>query len=443
MSSAAPYRLANNPADQAAFLLVRSPRASRIVARILVAFVALATITLTLAPWQQTATGAGRVIAYAPLERQQNIEAPIEGRVARWHVREGSRVRAGDVLVEVSDNDPMLITRLREERDAVVARIEAARARAASIESRGEALTRSRQNATAAAASRVRMAQDRVRAAAQQLAAAEAAHRTATLNHERQESLAGQGLSSTRTLELATLELVRTRTEVDRARAALSAARGEESALAADQLRIGTDGEAAIDDARAARAAAQAEMASGSAELARLEVRLARQTTQTVTAPRAGTVLRIVGGQGGEMVKSGDPLLVLVPDTDARAVELLVDGNDAPLLAEGRRVRLQFEGWPAVQFSGWPSVAVGTFGGRVALIDATDNGYGKFRVVVVPDGEEPWPAGRYLRQGVRANGWVLLNRVRLGYELWRQFNGFPPTVAPQEPRAAGGYGGAR
>ena len=37
----------------------------------------------------------------------------------------------------------------------------------------------------------------------------------------------------------------------------------------------------------------------------------------------------------------------------------------------------------------------------------------------VPDPEdEPWPDGRYLRQGVRANGWLLLETVSLGYELW-------------------------
>ena len=38
--------------------------------------------------------------------------------------------------------------------------------------------------------------------------------------------------------------------------------------------------------------------------------------------------------------------------------------NDMPMLQTGRRVRLQFEGWPALQFSGWPSIAVGTFGGN-------------------------------------------------------------------------------
>jgi hypothetical protein len=80
-------------------------------------------------------------------------------------------------------------------------------------------------------------------------------------------------------------------------------------------------------------------------------------------------------------------------------------------------------------------VAVGTFGGRVALVDAVDNGKGKFRVLIIPDKkDEPWPNVRYLRQGVRAKGWVLLDQVRLGYELWRQFNGFPATSSLPKPK---------
>ena len=46
------------------------------------------------------------------------------------------------------------------------------------------------------------------------------------------------------------------------------------------------------------------------------------------------------------------------------------------------------------------------------------------------------PGPRWLRQGVRANGWVLLNVVPVGYELWRQFNGFPPVVSMDEPPAS-------
>ena len=68
-------------------------------------------------------------------------------------------------------------------------------------------------------------------------------------------------------------------------------------------------------------------------------------------------------------------------------------------------------------------------------------------MVIVPDPEdEPWPEPRYLRQGVRANGWVLLDTVSLGFELWRQLNGFPPTVTPQPattPSSGSGYRGTR
>ena len=87
--------------------------------------------------------------------------------------------------------------------------------------------------------------------------------------------------------------------------------------------------------------------------------------------------------------------------------------------------------------AGWPSVAVGTFGGVVSFIDPHDDGQGNFRIVVVPDPrEEPWPSARFLRQGVRASAWVLLERVKLGFELWRRFNGFPPMLE-RAPGASG------
>ena len=143
-------------------------------------------------------------------------------------------------------------------------------------------------------------------------------------------------------------------------------------------------------------------------------------------APRDGILLRLMANDNAEMLKTGDPLFTIVPDTADSAVELWIDGNDVPLVSVDREVRLQFEGWPAIQFaSGWPDVALGTYGGRVAAVDATDNGKGKFRVLIRPDDVHPWPDEHFLRQGVRAKGWILLSDVKLGYEMWRQINGFP------------------
>jgi len=416
-----------------AMSLVSPSRASRVIARLLVATLVLTALVLYVTPWQQSAAGSGRVVAYAPDERRQNLEAPIEGRVLRWFVREGSVVKKGDPIVDLTDNDPDILVRLRAERDAIASRLDAARARARSMEFRIDALEDSRKSGIAAAESRVRMATQRVSAAEQALALANATLSTAKLNIERQRALADQGLTSKRQLELTELEETRAHTEVERAKVALAAARSEEVALTSDRQKVANDATASINDARAAQSAAEAEVASSSAELARIEVRLARQSAQSVVAPRDGTIFRVVAnGHAGEIVKAGDVLAVLVPDTTDRAVELWVSGNDMPLVHEGARARIQFEGWPALQFSGWPSVAVGTFAGKVSFVDATDNGAGQFRVVVVPEEGTTWPAAIYLRQGVRTQGWVQLGRVRLGYELWRQFNGFPPSL-PREP----------
>lgn len=407
------------------------------MARILGGGVFLFALLLVFVPWQQSVNGTGRVIAYAPQERQQLIEAPLEGRVLAWHVQEGARVKKGDLLCEMSDNDPLILARIQTEIDMLKQRVAAARARAESIESRIRELESARKSALDASTSRIAMAKQRIQQAQQAVAASEMALKTSELNYDRQRGLFSEGLSSKRQAELAELDLVKMRTDTERARSQLGAARSEEAALGSDQLKIMADVAATINDAHASRASTLSEEASATAELVRTEGRLARQQTQQITAPRDGVILSVIGRQGGELHKAGEPLMSFVPDTDVRAVELLMAGNDAPLISEGRHVRLQFEGWPAIQFSGWPSVAVGTFGGRVAWVDAADNGQGKFRIVIVPDGDEPWPSGAYLRQGTRVNGWVLLNRVRLGFEVWRQMNGFPPVVSTSAPDKKG------
>jgi membrane fusion protein, adhesin transport system len=61
-------------------------------------------------------------------------------------------------------------------------------------------------------------------------------------------------------------------------------------------------------------------------------------------------------------------------------------------------------------------------------VDNTDNATGKFRIIVRPEAKDNWPAGSFLRQGVRAHAWIFLNQVSLAYELWRRFNDFPPDL---------------
>ena len=171
----------------------------------------------------------------------------------------------------------------------------------------------------------------------------------------------------------------------------------------------------------------QNELAQARIDKVNIDIRIARQQSQVVEAYVAGTIFKRLTGEYSVLVKKGDILAEIIPETQSRAVALWVNGNDIPFVRLNQKARLQFEGWPAIQFRGWPEIAVGTFGGKVSFIDPTDNGQGYFRVVILPD--EPWPKPRFLRQGVRVHGWIQLGRVPLWYELWRQFNGFPPESA--------------
>lgn len=414
--------------DQRAHLpvleLTRCPRRLRWFSRILFGAFLVLILGLIFLPWQQFVQGAGSVVAYDPLDRSITVEAPLPGRVKRAYVVEGQPVKKGEVLFELVDNDPNLLANLQIQREAAVSRRDAAKQRIGSFAAQLSELERALPLAVEAAQTR--------------LDASKFAATTAQLHYERIKSLFEneRGLASQRDYELATLE---------RDRAAAELVRSE-----AELKRASVDLRTTLNSVLAQRDSAKADLAAAEQSLTTMDIQISQNQMQRVTAPRDGIVFRVQATEG-TYLRTGSPLCTVIAETDNRMVELLLDGNDMPLVQSrevdekgnvirpGSPVRLQFEGWPAIQFIGWPSAAIGTFGGEVVLVDPTDNGKGKFRVMVAekPDvirtssGEARvinWPGARWLRQGVRANGWVLLQRVPLWFEVWRQLNGFPPAL---------------
>jgi hypothetical protein len=132
----------------------------------------------------------------------------------------------------------------------------------------------------------------------------------------------------------------------------------------------------------------------------------------------------IIGGLG-ETFKEGEPLVNIMPADYDLAVETFVEPIDLPLLHKGEKVRVQFDGWPAIVFSGWPAATYGTYGARVVAIESfIDENKGKYRVLLAQDVDDnPWPEN--LRPGGGAYTIALLEDVPVWYELWRRLNGFP------------------
>ncbi len=450
---------------------LRLARSSRTIRRIgIVLFVLLlATISVMgFAPWQQNVTGTGSVLAFAPDQRQQVIESPIKGRIARWgdDIFENARVEKGQVIVEIQDLDQEYANRLQQQlvnTEQTVAftklqlkanegGLETAKTIVESYQAQVTAYGKVKQETIAAQDAYVEMAEKKVDAEVQQLTEYQAAIPQLQAEFDRSNKLHKEGNIALQKLQEVDRKLSESKAKVRRAEAYVAAAKSElegkrrERTAKTEKAQIDIDyaeavlrkGTENIFKAESEIAKAAQGLNKASKEVVEMEVKVARQQSQLVTAPFDGYVVKIAPNLGTAVLKEGDPICTIVPDTSDRSVQVLLDGNDAPLVEPGRHVRLQFEGWPAVQFAGWPSVAVGTFGGEIVSVDATDNGKGKFRVLIRPDEDaEPWPDQRFLRQGVRANAWVLLDRVPLWYEVWRQLNGFPPVVDMEEPEKKG------
>jgi len=414
-----------------ALKLVQSSLAARRLAKLLF-LVLLASFALTaLAPWQQSAKGTGGVVAYVPQEREQTVTSPIKGVVLRVaeDVVEGSYVERGQFIVEVQPNAANLVQQKQAQLEDLQTKLATAELKAEVYGQNVTAYTTARDYAVAAAQQHVEAAQAKVSVKQNLVPGYEAKELQARLNYERQKSLFEKGIKPEREIEKLRKDWDVAKSELESALEDVTAAERELSAKQNELEQKRNEAQTKIDYARAMQQDALGQAATTRKEIRELEIYLAELERLVITAPRDGTIFRMPVFERGQVVKEGDPLFTIVPEATERAVELWVSGNDVPLVRVGDEVRLQFEGWPAVQFVGWPSVAVGTFGGRVVAIDATDDGKGRFRVLVKPGENEEWPSSRFLRQGARANGWVMLSRVPLWYEIWRQLNGFPPSIS--------------
>lgn len=413
--------------------LARSSRVARRAAQWLLILLAVTVLALTFAPWQQTVSGTGRVVAFAPLQRQQIVEAPISGRIVRWSegLYDGARVEKSQFVLEIQDLDPNFQVRQLEQLQATEREWAANKTIVVAYEAQVAAFRTAREEWVAAADAYVQVAHQKLSIEERNLDAERAGEQQLRIDFDRQKQLATDGLSSALKVQEAERKWKESVAKVEKAQAYIRTAQSELDAKGNERIAKEREAQAKVDSSLAALQKALGDVAKLEKTIAELQVKIAQQQSQVVTAPRDGVIMHLTANQGGDLVKQGDPLFALVPDAEHRSAEIWVSGNDAPLISVGRHVRLQFEGWPAVQFAGWPSVAVGTFGGKVTNVDAAaGNSKNQFRVLVVPDeNSPPWPSTQFLRQGTRANGWVLLDQVGLGYEAWRRLNGFPPTVA--------------
>lgn len=440
LSVAAPSRLEGQRLQSRT--LVRIPRRLYGWSRSAIVLSIVLVAMVCLVPWTQTVTIQGQLSAYSPTERPQEIHAQIKGRIRTWHVNEGRTVQKGDLVLELEDMNPQfmaedLLQRLDQSREALKQRRQAAGERAQILAERLEEMTTLTRAATASAKARVAEADNKVQSAKQRVTRANVAEETAVLNLDRSRILEAEGLLSRRDLELAIQAATAAKADAKAAQASLREAQQARRALAHNRERVDAELVQRQLETREQRASALGEAAKASKALADLELTrsnaLQRRIASRVLAPLDGTVVRLTPIGSGEIVHPGDLLFTIVPLSAAPAVEMWANAIDAPLLRPGRPVRLLFQGIPAIPLPAWPESMVGTYDGRIQVVDQSASTNGQFRLWVVPDTERRnWPSHVNIRQGAQVMGWVILNRVPLWYEMWRRFNLFPSDYESAE-----------
>jgi len=404
-------------------------------------------IVLLLMPWRQTIPGRGTVTALRPEDRPQTVQNQIGGRIEHWAVREGQEVEKGDTILVISETsqsyfDPELPTRLNEQLDAKRGSETAASQKMDATNSQIRALSDGLRYQLSAAENKVRQAQNYVRIDSADLLAVQQFYATTKVRLERYEAGYKNGLFSLTDIETRRLKLQEDNAKVisQQNKLSNSAQNLLNSSIELDNIRAKyqeslAKAQSDMSSAVSSKASAQGDIAKLRNDISNINI---RRGLYVVRAPQSGYVVKTLKAGIGENIKEGESVATLQPKSPLVAAELYVSAMDVPLILDTSDVRLQFEGWPSVQFSGWPSVAVGTFAGKVSAIDRVSSSGGKYRLLIrqtspVPTKDEPWPP--QLRQGSGVYGRIILRSVPLWYEIWRQLNGFPPSLE-KEPTSS-------
>lgn len=391
---------------------LQTPKGGKRLARILM-MLGLFMLTIMFFPWQQNIHGTGKVTALSPENRPQTIETAIAGRIQQWKISEGQFVATGDtiaVLSEIKEKyfDPEMLKRLREiirsKEQSLLSKNQKSLALQRQIQSLEDAMDGKIQQ------SKAKLEGERVR------------YNNARNQYDRNKKLFEAG--NIPLTKFQDIEYKYQGSEADFKNAEIEVQRVQSEYL--DKIN---KAEAELNSTLSEQFETQGDLAKLRNEYVNMEI---RSQQYFILAPQSGFVIKATQAGIGQTIKEGDPLCTIMPESNDVAVEMYVRAMDVPLLSIGRKVRIEFDGFPALQFSGWPSISVGSFGGTVRVIDYVNTHPGEFRILVTPDTTDTaWP--KQLRIGSGTMGWVMLDTVPVWYELWRQLNGFPPSLY-EEPK---------
>ncbi len=391
-------------------------------------------LLLLFIPWTQNIVASGNITTLRQEQRPQQLNTIIPGKVAKWHVKEGDYVKAGDTIVQLSEIkddylDPNLLNRTREQLTAKELSVEGYKSKAGAADVQITALSLGKELKISQIENKFRQQRMKVQSDSMEMLAANNDYAIATQQYSRQKNMFDSGLVSLTQLEQRNMSFQNSAAKKTSAEIKFLNAKQELGILQLEMNGVLQDYNEKISKATGDQFQSNAQVATGQGEISKLQNQYMnydlRSKLYFITAPQSGQIVKAKKAGIGEIVKDGEMIVEIVPDNIQYAVEIFVSPVDLPLLEIGQKIMFSFDGFPAIVFSGWPEASYGTFRGKIAVIESSVSDNGKFRVLVAEDlSDKKWPY--QLKMGTGAKGMALLKDVPIWYELWRTINGFPP-----------------
>ncbi len=386
-------------------------------------------------PWTQNISARGMVTALTPDQRPQTIHSVIPGKIEKWMVVEGQFVNKGDtiaLLSEIKEDyfDPNLVQNVEGQIKAKELAVKSYMEKVNALDGQIDALIKNQGLKKEQAKNKIIQSKLKVSSDSMDLEAYKVDLNIAKEQLNRMQELYDEGLKSLTDLETKKMKFQESLSKKISQENKLLTARNE--LINAQVVYNNIDNEFAdkIAKTESDKYASLSTMYDTETQVSKLQNQYVNYSIRSgmyyIIAPQDAYITKAHVTGVGENIKEGQPLMSIMPAYADLAVEMYVKPMDLPLIAKGQKVRMQFDGWPALVFSGWEGASFGTFGGKVVAIDNFTTENNLYRVLVSPDEEaEPWPDA--IRVGAGAHAMTMLNNVPIAYEVWRQINGFPPN----------------
>jgi multidrug efflux pump subunit AcrA (membrane-fusion protein) len=390
-------------------------------------------------PWNQNINGSGYVTTLKLDERPQTITTIIGGSIKKWYVNEGDFVKKGDTIVyitEVKEDylDPNLVQNTKDQMDAKQNAVNSYKGKVKAIDNQLNALASENQLKIQQTQVKVRQTFLKIKSDSMDYEAVKTQYKIAQTQYNRSLELNKEGLKPLSDLEEKKLKLQDTEAKSISQQNKFLNAKNDLVNLKMELSRLQAEFYEKYAKSQSDQFTAQSTQYDTEAQVNKLKNQYNNYSIRNqyyyILAPQNGFINKAIKQGVGEVIKEGTPLVTIMPKDFEIAVETYVEPMDLPLLHKGEQVRIWFDGWPTIVFSGWPNMSYGTFGGEIIAIENNISSNNKYRVLIAPNKNQPWP--KELKIGAGARTFALLDIVPIWYELWRQLNGFPPNFYKPE-----------